>query len=129
MLKIGTHLKVNLSAEKAVFIYRPIKFGVPLERSLFFLNQVLMVMNILVSNLSSNIIADYLITLFSVYGTVSFAAIVRDKKSGRSKGRAFLEMPHEAQGEQAILALNHSLLDGMEMEVQEIIYKPGEFNN
>jgi len=86
-------------------------------------------MNILVSNLSANIIADDLITLFSVYGNVSFVAIVRDKKSGRSKGRAFLEMPHDAQGEQAILALNHSFLDGMEMLVQEIIYKPGEFKN
>jgi RNA recognition motif-containing protein len=89
----------------------------------------MVIMNILVSNLSSNIIADDLISLFSVYGDVSFVAVVRDKKSGRSKGNAFLEMPHEAQGEQAILALNHSLLDGVEMLVQEIIYKPGEFNN
>jgi RNA recognition motif-containing protein len=86
-------------------------------------------MNILVSNLSSNIIADDLIAMFSVYGEVSYAAIVRDKKSGRSKGNAFLEMPHEAEGEQAIFALNHSVLDGMEILVQEIIYKPGEFNN
>lgn len=86
-------------------------------------------MNILVSNLSSNIIADDLIAMFSVYGEVSYAAIVRDKKSGRSKGNAFLEMPHEAEGEQAIFALNHSLVDGMEIFVQEIIYKPGEFNN
>jgi len=86
-------------------------------------------MNILVSNLSSNIIADDLIAMFSVYGEVSYAAVVRDKKSGRSKGNAFLEMPHEAEGEQAIFALNHSLVDGMEITVQEIIYKPGEFNN
>lgn len=86
-------------------------------------------MNILVSNLSANVIATDLVALFSTYGDVSFAAIVRDKKSGRSKGNAFLEMPHEAQGEQAIVALNHSLLDGMKILVQEIIYKPGEFNN
>jgi RNA recognition motif-containing protein len=86
-------------------------------------------MNILVSNLSANIIANDLVQLFSVYGAVSYAAIVRDKKSGRSKGNAFLEMPHEAEGEQAISALNHSLLDGKEITVQEVIYKPGEFNN
>ena len=86
-------------------------------------------MNILVSNLSANVIATDLVTLFSIYGEVSFAAIVRDKKSGRSKGNAFLEMPHEAQGEQAIVALNHSMVDGMKILVQEIIYKPGEFNN
>lgn len=86
-------------------------------------------MNILVSNLSSNIISNDLVELFSVYGAVSYAAIVRDKKSGRSKGNAFLEMPRENEGEQAILALNHLLLDGKEIIVQEIIYKPGEFNN
>jgi RNA recognition motif-containing protein len=86
-------------------------------------------MNILVSNLSANVIATDLVSLFSTYGEVSFAAIVRDKKSGRSKGNAFLEMPHEAQGEQAIVALNQSTVDGMKILVQEIIYKPGEFNN
>jgi len=86
-------------------------------------------MNILVSNLSANIISNDLVELFSVYGEVSYAAVVRDKKSGRSKGNAFLEMPHENEGEQAILALNHLLLDGKEIEVQEIIYKAGEFNN
>lgn len=86
-------------------------------------------MNILVLNLSENIIRDDLVQLFSVYGEVSYAAIVRDKKSGRSKGTAFLEMPHKAEGEQAIFALNHLLLDGREIFVQEIVYKPGEFNN
>lgn len=86
-------------------------------------------MNILVSNLSENIIRNDLVEMFAVYGEVSYAAIVRDKKSGRSKGTAFLEMPHEAQGEQAIIALNHLLVDGREMIVQEIVYKPGEFNN
>jgi RNA recognition motif-containing protein len=86
-------------------------------------------MNILVLNLSDNIISKDLVELFSVYGEVSYAAIVRDNKSGRSKGNAFLEMPHEAEGEQAILALNHQELDGREIIVQEIVYKPGEFNN
>ncbi|HUC83047.1 MAG TPA: RNA-binding protein [Flavisolibacter sp.] len=86
-------------------------------------------MNILVLNLSANINREDLIQLFSVYGEVSYAAIVRDKKSGRSKGTAFLEMPNKAEGEQAVFALNHVLLDGKEMLVQEIVYKPGEFNN
>jgi RNA recognition motif-containing protein len=86
-------------------------------------------MNILVSNVSENIIRNDLLELFAVYGEVSYAAIVRDKKSGRSKGTAFLEMPNEAEGEQAIIALNHLLLDGKEIIVQEIVYKPGEFNN
>jgi RNA recognition motif-containing protein len=86
-------------------------------------------MNILVSNLSANINSNDLVQLFAAYGEVSFAVIVRDTKSGRSKGDAFLEMPNEAEAEQAISALNHKLLDGKEMVVQEIAYKPGEFNN
>lgn len=86
-------------------------------------------MNILVSNLSTNIINRDLLQLFSVYGSVSYVTIIRDHKSGRSQGAAFLDMPHESEGEQAILALNHSMLDGRVIAVEEIIYKAGEFNN
>lgn len=86
-------------------------------------------MHILVSNLSLNVIADDLTKLFSMYGDVSFTAIVRDGKTGRSKGRAFIEMPYEAQGEQAIAALNRKRLDDTEISVQQIEYKAGEFNN
>jgi RNA recognition motif-containing protein len=86
-------------------------------------------MNILVSNLSVNINNNDLVALFSAFGKVSYAAVVRDKKSGRSRGNAFLEMPFGVEGEQAINALNHTLLDGKEIIVQEIAYKAGEFNN
>lgn len=87
------------------------------------------IMNILISNLSADIINNDLLKLFAVYGEVGYVAIVRDRKSGRSKGTAFLDMPHGAQGEQAILALNHLMLGGKKITVQEIIYKAGEFNN
>lgn len=86
-------------------------------------------MNILVSNLSTNIVSDDLQRMFSVYGEVSFIIIVRDKQSGRSKGSAFLEMPKEAEAEQAIGALHQRELDGKKMIVQEITYRAGEFNN
>lgn len=86
-------------------------------------------MHILVSNLSLNVINDDLVKLFSTYGEVSFSAVVRDKKNGRSKGRAFIEMPYEAEGEQAISALNGAAIDGMEISVQKIESKAGEFNN
>ncbi|MDQ3279658.1 MAG: RNA-binding protein [Bacteroidota bacterium] len=86
-------------------------------------------MHILVSNLSKNIINDDLVQLFSTYGEVSFSAVVRDKTNGRSKGRAFIEMPYEAQGEQAITALNGTSLDGSRISVQKIESKAGEFNN
>lgn len=86
-------------------------------------------MYILVSNLSVNVIVDDLTALFAVYGNVSYATIIRDKESGRSKGNAFLEMPQAAQAEQAILALNNKLVDGKAIAVQQIGYTAGEFNN
>lgn len=87
------------------------------------------VMHILVSNLSLNIIDDDLQKLFSLFGEVSYSAVVRDRKTGRSKGRAFVEMPFEAQAQQAIAALNGTEWDGTEITVQKIESKAGEFNN
>ena len=89
----------------------------------------LLLMNILITNLSTNIIVSDLMQLFAVYGEVSYAAIVRDKRSGRSKGNAFLEMPSDAQAEQAIRALNGKEVDGKKISVQQIEYRAGEFNN
>ena len=86
-------------------------------------------MHILVSNLSLNIINDDLVKLFSPFGEVSFSTIVRNKLNGRSKGRAFIEMPYQAEGEQAISALDGTELDGREISVQKIESKAGEFNN
>lgn len=86
-------------------------------------------MDIIVFNLSPNVINSDLLKLFAVYGQVSYVAIVRDPENGRSKGTAFLHMPHEAQGKQAVLALHHSALDGRRLTVQEVAYKAGEFNN
>jgi len=86
-------------------------------------------MNIHVTNLSSNIMDDDLGKLFSAYGEVSFIAVVRDKINGRSKGNAFVEMPVQAQAEQAILALHHMEIDGQKISVHEVEYKAGEFNN
>ncbi|HEV7620932.1 MAG TPA: RNA-binding protein [Flavisolibacter sp.] len=86
-------------------------------------------MNIYVSNLSLNIINSDLEKLFSIYGEVSRVAIVRNKINGRSKGSAIIEMPVEAQATQAIMALDQKTIDGKQISVSEIRYKPGEFNN
>lgn len=67
--------------------------------------------------------------MFAVYGQVSYVAIVRDPENGRSKGTAYLHMPYEAQGEQAVLALHLSLFNGRTLTVQPIAYKAGEFSN
>jgi RNA recognition motif-containing protein len=86
-------------------------------------------MNIHVANLSLNIIERDLDKLFAAYGQVGFVVIVRDKVNGRSMGSAFIEMPQQAEGEQAILALDQMEIDGQEISVREVKYKAGEFNN
>jgi RNA recognition motif-containing protein len=86
-------------------------------------------MNMHVTNLSLSIIDSDLSTLFAAYGVVSFVVIVRDIKNGRSRGIAFVEMPVQAQAQQAILGLHKMEIDGQKISVREIEYNPGEFNN
>ncbi len=86
-------------------------------------------MNIHVAGLSVNIGEADLGSLFSAYGSVSFVVIVRNKKNGRSMGQAFVEMPNQAQGEQAVKALDKICIDGNFLSVKALEYIPGEFNN
>lgn len=86
-------------------------------------------MNLRVTNLSLHVVERDLQSLFSKYGEVEFVMIERDKKTGRSRGNAFIEMPVQAQAVQAIRALDKSEIDGQTISVYEIEYKAGEFNN
>jgi RNA recognition motif-containing protein len=86
-------------------------------------------MNIYITNLSVHVMDRDLDRLFSAYGTVGFAVIVRDRTNGRSRGIAFVDMPVRAQGEQAVRALHHMEIDGQEISVRELQYRQGEFKN
>ena len=86
-------------------------------------------MNILVSNLSINIIDADLRRLFNLYGEVEFVSIARDKNNGRSMGNAVIEMPLYKQGTQAIISLDNTVLDGKRISVSEINYRPGKSIN
>lgn len=86
-------------------------------------------MNLRVTNLSLHVVENDLQKLFSKYGEVQFVMIERDKKTGRSHGNAFVEMPVQAQAIQAIRALDKSEIDGQTISVYEIEYKAGEYNN
>jgi RNA recognition motif-containing protein len=63
--------------------------------------------------------------LFSVYGEVNSVQLVRDKLNNRSRGRAFVDMPIEAQGKKAILQLNRQNVNGKNISVSEVTYNPG----
>ena len=74
-------------------------------------------MNIYVGNLSWSATESELQTLFEAHGTVSSVAIIKDKYSGQSRGFGFIEMPNDAEGNDAINALNGQDFGGRNLKV------------
>jgi cold-inducible RNA-binding protein len=76
-------------------------------------------MNIYVGNLPKGTKNRELEKLFAEYGKVVSAAIARDKKSGTSRGFAFVEMVTRHEGEEAIAALNEKEFKGEKLHINE----------
>lgn len=76
-------------------------------------------MNIYVGNLSWSMTDDDLLNLFSEYGTVTSAKILKEKNTGRSKGFGFVEMEDEDAAKTAIATLNESEVQGRKIIVNE----------
>jgi RNA recognition motif-containing protein len=74
-------------------------------------------MNIYVSNLSFNVTEESLISLFSKFGTVTSAKIIKDRETQQSRGFAFVEMPSEAEGREALSNLNNKEVEGRLLSV------------
>ncbi|MDP4284239.1 MAG: RNA-binding protein [Bacteroidota bacterium] len=81
-------------------------------------------MNIYVGNLSWQMTDDDLNNLFSQYGTVSSAKILKEKNTGRSKGFGFVEMEDEEAAKTAIATLNESEVQGRKLIVNESQPRP-----
>lgn len=85
-------------------------------------------MNIYVGNLSWTMTDDDLSNLFSQYGSVSSAKILKDKVSGRSKGFGFVEMEDDEAARTAISNLNETEVMGRKLIVNESQPRPeGEY--
>ncbi|WP_417354534.1 RNA recognition motif domain-containing protein [Gallaecimonas pentaromativorans] len=76
-------------------------------------------MNLFVSNLPFRVESNDLAELFSPYGEVQRAHIVKDKETGRSKGFGFVEMADKVTGEAAIKGLNGQEYQGRNLVVNE----------
>ena len=76
-------------------------------------------MRIYVGNLSFQTSQEGLRDLFSQHGTVEEAAIITDRETGRSRGFAFVTMPNDSEGQEAINALNGHELDGRPLNINE----------
>jgi RNA recognition motif-containing protein len=76
-------------------------------------------MNIYVGNLSWSMTDDDLMNLFSQFGAVSSAKILKDKMNGRSKGFGFVEMNDAEEAKAAISNLNETEIQGRKLIVNE----------
>lgn len=76
-------------------------------------------MNIYVGNLSWTMTDDDLSNLFTPYGGVTSAKILKDKVTGRSRGFGFVEMEDDEAAKSAIAALNESEIGGRKLVVNE----------
>lgn len=81
-------------------------------------------MNIYVGNLSWSMTDADLEGLFTPYGAVSSAKILKDKMSGRSKGFGFVEMADDESAKAAIAALNETEIQGRKIIVNESQPRP-----
>ncbi len=62
---------------------------------------------------------DELSQLFGAHGTVSYAKVVTDRDTGRSKGFGFVEFENDEEGKAAEKALNGSDVGGRNITVNE----------
>lgn len=76
-------------------------------------------MNIFVASLSFRVQSEELKQIFEQYGEVESAKVIMDHETGRSRGFAFVEMPNEEEGNQAIEELNGKSIQGKEIVVKQ----------
>jgi RNA recognition motif-containing protein len=76
-------------------------------------------MRIYVGNLPYSVTDDDLQEMFSEFGELTSAEVVKDKFSGQSKGFGFVDMPDNADAEEAIKSLNDQPVQGRKLTVNE----------
>ncbi len=76
-------------------------------------------MNIYVGNLPYSVTDEDLREVFSAYGQVSSSSVISDRYSGQSKGFGFVEMPNNAEADEAIKSLNDTNLKGRNIKVNQ----------
>lgn len=74
--------------------------------------------NIFVGNLLSETTAESIRSFFQPVGAVRKVKLMLDRKTGLSRGFAFIEMA-EAEADRAIATLNGKVLDGQVADVHE----------
>ncbi|MCA9402850.1 MAG: RNA-binding protein [Candidatus Omnitrophica bacterium] len=74
-------------------------------------------MNIYVGNLSYDTLGEELQEVFSAFGEVVSAKIIRDKFTGDSKGFGFVEMPNSSEAQAALQGITE--IKGRQIVINE----------
>ena len=74
-------------------------------------------MTIYVGNISYTLAEDDVRRIFEVIGSVESIKLIRDKRTGKSKGYCFIEMPEKKEAMEAINALDGKDVSGRNLRV------------
>jgi len=67
--------------------------------------------------------------LFSSCGTVTYATVIRDRETGKSKGFGFIEMENEEQKNTAIKLMNERIIGSRSIKVREALVREDNIHN
>ena len=74
-------------------------------------------MTIYVGNINYSLGEEEIRKIFEVIGKIDAIKVVRDKRTGRSKGFCFIDMPDKKEGMEAIKTLDGKALAGRNLRV------------
>ena len=83
-----------------------------------------MAKKLFVGNLSFSVADEQLNSIFSPFGNIVSATVVKDKFSGRSKGFGFVEFETEEEALKAMQALDGTDQGGRNIAVKEDLPRP-----
>ena len=78
-----------------------------------------MSMKLYVGGLAYSVTDKDLEDLFAVFGTVTSAAVIKDRESGQSKGFGFVELSDDASAQKAIDEMNGKEVSGRSLTVNQ----------
>ncbi len=76
-------------------------------------------MKLYIGNLDEKIQSQHLREAFSEFGAVNSAKVIEDKKTGKSRGFGFVEMPNDQEAKTVIETVNGGKWEGKIIHIRE----------